>query len=432
MQSDRTILKLAVPNIISNLSIPLLSAVDAALMGHLPGAKAYLSAIVIATGIFNFIYWGFGFLRMGTTGLSAQAYGAGDTTESLLILGRGLLVAICGGVLLLLVQGPLAQVGFWFMDPAPEAGEIARGYYDIRIWAAPATLGLYVLHGWFLGMQNAVYPMVLAILANVLNLLLNLWFVQGMGLAAEGIALGTVISQYLGLLVAVGLFLYKYRHLFPAWKGQLLLHGKAMLHFFLVNGDIIVRTMCLVFVFNFFIRASGDFGMLTQSANSILLQLLFVMSYLVDGFAFAAESLVGKLKGAADQTGLLDTIRQIFRWGMSLAVIFCLVYWLTGPAFLRLFTDDVAIQARAIDFLPWMVAMPLVGAYSFLWDGIYLGATTTGPMRNSMLASTAAFFLIWWVASTLMGNHGLWLAMLTFMGIRGLTLALFARRNALA
>ena len=429
---DRGILRLAIPNIISNLSVPLLSAVDAALMGHLPGAEAYLSAIVIATGIFNFIYWGFGFLRMGTTGLAAQAFGAGNGAESLLILGRGLLVALGGGLLILLAQVPLAWAGFGLMNPAPEAAMIAEEYYDIRIWAAPATLALYVLHGWFLGMQNSIYPMLLAILANVLNLGLNLWFVQGLGMAAEGIALGTVISQYLVLLAAVGLLLYRYRFMFSEWQGRLLLQGRAMLRFFVVNRDIFIRTMCLVVVFNYFIRTSGSFGLQTQSANAILLQLLFVMSYLVDGFAFAAESLVGRFKGAGDLVGLLDAIRRIFRWGMGFALVFCLVYWLAGPVFLGLFTDKPLILERAMEFLPWMIVMPLVGAYSFIWDGVYLGATTSAPMRNSMLASTAAFFLVWMATGSFLGNHGLWLAMLVFMAFRGFTLALFARKNGLA
>lgn len=429
---DRTILRLAIPNIVSNLSIPLLSAVDAALMGHLPGAEAYLSAIAIATGIFNFIYWGFGFLRMGTTGLTAQAFGAQDQRESMLILGRGMLVAIGGGLLVMLFQAPLAQVGFWFMDPAPEAAVIARDYYDVRIYAAPATLSLYVLHGWFLGRQNAFFPMVLSIVANVTNIGLNLWFVEGMGMAAEGIAWGTVGAQYLSLLIAVGYWWKKYRGLLQHFDRKLMLQARAMGRFFAVNSDIIVRTMCLVFVFNYFIAASGDFGMQIQSGNSLLLQLLFIMSYLVDGFAFTAESLVGKYKGASDQKNLTKAIRRIFIWGIGIAVLFSLSYGLGGGWLLGLFTDDAKVLEVARQYLPWMIAMPVIASFSFIWDGIYLGATASAPMRNSMLISTALFFLSWWIASFYLANDALWLGMAVFMGVRGITLAVFAKKNGLS
>jgi MATE family multidrug resistance protein len=426
---DRKILGLAIPNIVSNLSIPMLSAVDAALMGHLPGASAYLSAIAIATGIFNFIYWGFGFLRMGTTGLTAQAYGAGDQRETMLILGRGMLVALGGSLLVVVFQGPIAQAGFWFMDPAPEAGVIAREYFDIRIYAAPATLSLYALHGWFLGRQNAVFPMVLSIVANLANLGFNLWFVQGLGMAAEGIAWGTVIAQYLSVVVAIVYWLIRYRGLLDHLDLQLLIQTRALVRFFLVNGDIMVRTICLVVVFNYFVAASGDMGLQVQAGNSLLLQMLFVMSYLVDGFAFTAESLVGKFVGAGDGANLRLAIRRIFLWSVGIAGLFSLAYWLGGPAILGLFTDDLEVLQVAYIYLPWMIAMPLVAAFSFIWDGIYLGATASAAMRNSMLISTAAFFLVWWLCAGGLENHGLWLAMTIFMGMRGVTLGLFAKKQ---
>lgn len=426
---DRKILGLAIPNIVSNLSIPLLSAVDAALMGHLPGASAYLSAIAIATGIFNFIYWGFGFLRMGTTGLTAQAFGAMDDRETMLILGRGMLVALGGSLLVVVFQGPIAEAGFWFMDPAPEARVIAQEYFDVRIYAAPATLSLYALVGWFLGRQNAVFPMFLAIFGNIVNLGFNLWFVKGMGMAAEGIAWGTVIAQYLSVAVAVVYWLVRYRGLLEYLNLQLLLQTRALVRFFLVNGDIMVRTICLVVVFNYFVAASGDMGLQVQAGNSLLLQMLFVMSYLVDGFAFTAESMVGKYMGAGDGVNLRLAIRRIFLWSVGIAVLFSLVYGLGGPAILRLFTDDPKVLDMAGRYLPWMIAMPVVAAFSFIWDGIYLGATASAAMRNSMLISTAAFFAVWWLSATGMENHGLWLAMTVFMGMRGITLGLFAKKQ---
>jgi MATE family multidrug resistance protein len=239
-------------------------------------------------------------------------------------------------------------------------------------------------------------------------------------------------AQYLSLVVALGYWWWKYRGLMRHLERKLLLQARALGRFFAVNGDIIVRTMCLVFVFNYFVAASGDYGMGIQSGNSLLLQLLFIMSYLVDGFAFTAESLVGKYKGAADQKNLGIAVRRIFFWGMAIAVLFSLSYGLGGSYLLAVFTDDQEVLDFARRYLPWMIAMPVISAWSFIWDGIYLGATASAPMRNSMLISTALFFLVWWLLEGPLGNHGLWLAMSVFMGVRGITLALFAKNNGLS
>lgn len=429
---NRRILQLAVPNIVSNLSVPLLGAVDAILMGHQPGAERFLSAIAIATAIFNFLYWGFGFLRMGTTGLTAQAFGAEDMKESLLILGRGLTVAAGGSVLILLLQSPIASAGLWLMEGSDAAKEIASSYFDIRILAAPATLGLYALHGWFLGMQNALIPMVLSIAVNIFNIGFNLLFVYGFDMQAEGIAWGTVLAQYIGLLLAIGLFVYNYRHLFAQWQPSGLFQLAALKHFFMVNGDIMIRTLCLVFVFNFFLARSGTMGDEMLAANALLLQLLYIMSYIVDGFAFAAESLVGRFVGAENPAELRKAIKGIFRWGMGFGLVFSLVYLVSGPLLLSLFTSDVAVYNLSLHFLPWMVLMPIWGTYSFMWDGIYLGATASAPMRNSMLISTFAIFLpSWYLLEFYWGNHGLWLAFSLFMVFRGFTLAFFAKKHGL-
>lgn len=430
---NREILRLAIPNILSNLSVPLLGLVDAALMGHLPEAELFLGAIAIAAAVFNVIYWSFGFLRMGTTGLTAQAFGAGQEQETLLVLGRGLVVAAAGGLLLILAQSPIEWAGMAVMEGSPEAEAIAGRYFDIRIYAAPATLGLYVLNGWFLGMQNAVIPLGLAVLVNAANIAGNLFFVYGLGMDAEGIAWGTLIAQYAGLALAGVLFFTRYRHLLVHRLGARLLDPAALKRFLLVNRDIFIRTACLVFAFTYFTSRSGSFGDGILAANALLLQLLYLMSYIVDGFAFAAESLVGRFKGAAEPGKLPLVIRRIIAWGMGFGTLFALAYLVGGSWILRLLSDDGALVALAEEFLPWMVLMPIWGTFGFMWDGIYIGATATKAMRNTMIASTFLIFLpLWWLTSDALGNHALWLAMSGFMLARGVLLAAFSRKNGLS
>lgn len=430
---NKEILRLAIPNIVSNLSVPLLGLVDTILMGHLPDAEVYLGAITIAASIFNVLYWSFGFLRMGTTGLTAQAFGAQAEAEGRLVLGRGLLVAAVGGLLMVALQIPIEWGGMAVMEGSASAKEIARQYFYIRIFAAPATLGLYVFNGWFLGMQNAVFPLVLSVVVNLVNIGGNLLFVYGMDLRAEGIAWGTVLAQYTGLLLAVGLFAWRYggaRHK-PDWKR--LLDPAGLRHFFAVNGDIFIRTTCLVFVFTYFVSRSGSFGDAILAANALLLQLFYLMSYIVDGFAFAAESLVGKYTGTGKPEVLGKVVRQILIWGMGFGALFSLVYLLAGPQVLGLLSDEADVVEDAGRFLPWLVAMPLVGTFAFMWDGIYIGATATRTMRNTMLMATLLGFLpIWWLAKEPLGNHGLWLAMTTFMLARGGLLAYYAPQNGLS
>lgn len=426
---NRRILRLAVPNIISNLSVPLLSSVDTALLGHLDEVY-YLGALAVGGVIFNFVYWGFGFLRMGTTGLTAQAYGLKDDAEVTLTLMRTLLIALLGGALLIAAQWPIARGSFILIDATPEVEKYAREYFFIRIYAAPATLALYAFHGWFLGMQNAKYPLYLTVLVNVLNIIFNITFIHGFDMKSDGVAYGTVIAQYLGLIIAIALYLKKYRGVNLAAIRHRVWEAAALKRIFNVNRDIFIRTLALIFAFSYFTAESAEFGSTLLAANSILLQLISLLAYGVDGFAFASESLVGRYVGAQDRENLNRTIRYSFAWGVGLGLVFAVVYALLDQSILRIFTDQKNVIKAASEFMVWVMIAPLTNSFCFIWDGIFIGATATKPMRNSMLFCTFLIFLpTYLLFREPLGNHSLWLALTVFMIMRGLTLTLYARHH---
>ncbi len=428
---NRQILRLAIPNIISNLSVPLLSSADTAILGHLDQVY-YLGALAIGGVIFNFIYWGFGFLRMGTTGLTAQAHGTGNDRDAHLILARTLLIALTGGILLIALQAFIAGTSFALINATPEVEKYALEYFYIRIYAAPATLLLYAFHGWFLGMQNAKYPLVLTVLANVINIVLNFAFVFGLGMKADGVAWATVIAQYSGLLLAVILYLRKYGRYTLQDIRQELFAGSAFKRIFQVNIDIFVRTLALIFTFSYFTVKSAEGGDTILAVNSILLQLIGLLAYGVDGFAFSAESLVGKYIGAQDRGSLKKTVTYSFRWGIGLGVVFAIAFSTFGEPLLRVFTDKKDVIAQCLVYMPWVAVAPLINSWCFIWDGIFIGATATKPMRNSMLFCTVLVFLpVYFLLKDALGNHSLWLALTVFMVMRGVTLTLYARKYIL-
>lgn len=424
---NKEIFRLAIPNILSNLSIPLLGLVDAALMGHLDDAEKFLSAVAIAIGIFNVLYWSFGFLRMGTTGMTAQAFGADKQQESLMVLFRGLTVAVLAGLVLVILQEPIAWAGLELMEGSDQAKSVAREYFFIRIYAAPAALTLYVFNGWFLGMQNAVIPLVLSLVINLVNIGANFLLVIGYGMEAEGIAWGTLAAQYAGLATAIILFLYRYRGMLALRVGANLFDPVQLKRFFLLNRDLFIRTTCLVFAFTYFTSRSGTFGDEILAANTLLYQLFYLMSYLVDGFAFAAESLVGKYVGVGNPEILKKVIRKIMVFGMGFAALFSVAYLFAGESFLALLSNDQQVIEDAVEYLPWVIFMPVWGAYSFLWDGIFIGATSSKALRNVMIIAVFLVFLpTWFLTKDLLGNHGLWLAMSLLMVTRGVGLALLS------
>lgn len=426
---NKKILHLAIPNIISNLSVPLLSVVDTALVGHLPNTWS-IGAVAIGSMIFNFVYWGFGFLRMGTTGLTAQALGKEDSLESSLILSRAILVAFIAGILLIIAQTLIAGLSFHLIDASSQVELYARKYFNVRIYAAPATLGLYALIGWFLGMQNARYPMIITLVVNLINVVLDAYFVMILKMDAEGVALGTVIAQYLGLMMGLFFLFRKYPHFIRRFTLAQVSQKEELKRFFKLNSDIFIRTLMLIFTFSFFTAKSAEFGDSILAANSILIQLWMVFSYGIDGFAFAAESIVGMFIGAKDVRKLKRAIRLIFIWGTSLGFGFSVVYFLFDRSIIALFTNQKDIIQLALQFMGWTIIAPLINSFCYIWDGIYIGATASKAMRNSMVLATIGFFIpAYYLGVNLMGNHGMWLAMILFMIVRGISLTLLAKKN---
>ena len=423
---NKKILRLAIPNILSNLSVPLLSSVDTAIVGHLDKV-AYLGAIALGSMIFNFIYWGFGFLRMGTTGLTAQAYGKKDNDQIILILIRALSVALFAAVIIFSLQYFIKELSFYLVQGGAEVEKYARAYFDIRIFAAPATLSLYAFHGWFLGMQNAKYPLYLTILVNILNIGFNVLFIYGYGMNADGVALGTVCAQYSGLVFAVYLYLKKYKGFNAALVLRNVLELSELKKFFGVSFDIFIRTLSLIFAFTFFTAVSADLGTKILAANTILLQLWTILSYGIDGFAFAAESLVGKYFGAKNKKMLKESVKYSFYWGMGLGIFLSIIYFFFDQQILWLYTDKEEIISLASTFFIWTLIAPISNSICYIWDGIFIGATATKPMRNSMLISLLLFFLpVYYLTVDSYGNHSLWLAMILFMAARGITLSFYA------
>lgn len=423
---NKKILRLAIPNILSNLSVPLLSSVDTAIVGHLDKVS-YLGAIAVGSMIFNFIYWGFGFLRMGTTGLTAQSFGKKDDKEIILVLARALSVAVASAILIFGLQYFIKELSFYLVKGGPEVEKYARQYFDIRIFAAPATLSLYAFHGWFLGMQNAKYPLILTVFVNVLNIGFNLLFIYGYGMNVDGVALGTVCAQYSGLIIAIFLYLKKYKNFTAALVVNKILDYGPLRKFFSVNFDIFIRTLTLIFAFSFFTAVSADLGTNILAANTILLQLWMILSYGVDGFAFAAESLVGKYIGAKNKIKLTKTVNYSFYWGLGLGLILSIVYFFFDKQILYLYTDKIDIINLASVYFLWTIIAPISNSICYIWDGIFIGATATKPMRNSMLISLLIFFLpVYYLTVDSLGNDALWLAMISFMLARGVSLTLYA------
>ncbi len=426
---NKKILRLAIPNIISNITVPLLSSVDTAVMGHLE-SPVYLGAIALGSMIFNFIYWGFGFLRMGTTGLTAQAIGSKDDFEVSSIMYRSVLISLIAGLFLILFQFQISDLSFYLIDGSIDVEKHAMEYFNIRIFAAPATLALYSLNGWFLGIQNAKYPLFIALLVNILNIVLNLLFVYEFNMDVEGVALGTVISQYVGVFLAVLMFYSTRSNFTSKFSVKSIIDKKKLKKFFRVNIHIFLRTLLLIFSISFFTAKSAEINNEILAANFILMQLWLIIAYGVDGFAFAAESLVGKYFGANDLTNLNKTIKYSFIWGLSIGLVLSLVYIILGREILSLYTNQENVIDVAMIFLPWIIISPVINSVSFIWDGIYLGATATKQMLYSMVISTIIFFLpIYYLTKNILGNHSIWFSLTVFMLIRGLSLTFLYRKS---
>jgi MATE family multidrug resistance protein len=416
---NRQILHIAIPSIISNITVPLLGLVDVTIVGHL-GSASYIGAIAVGGMLFNMIYWIFGFLRMGTGGLTAQAYGQHNTQEGTRILLRSLSVSLLLALVLLVLQYPIRLIAFMLIDASPEVQELATRYFHICIWGAPATLGLYSFTGWFIGMQNSRYPMYIAITQNIVNIAASLFFVFVLHMKVEGVALGTLIAQYAGVIMAYLLCISHYHPFRQQVQRMQLFERNAMKRFFLVNRDIFLRTLCLVAVTVFFTSTGATYGDVVLAVNTLLMQLFTLFSYIMDGFAYAGEALSGKYTGNNDKIRLHQTVRNLFGWGSAMALLFTLTYLWAGQNFLQLLTNDTEVIAASGTYLLWTVAIPFCGFSAFILDGICIGTTSTRIMLKSMATASALFFGVYFLCSGSWGNHALWMAFLVYLAVRGL------------
>ena len=443
---NKRILGLALPNIVTNITVPLLGMVDMAIVGHLSGD--HIGAIAIGTQIFNLIYWNFGFLRMGTSGFTAQAFGAERWDETVKILIRASAIALSIAFLIIALQWPISLAVPLIFEGSNHVLGLALTYFFVRIWAAPATLGLYAIKGWFIGMQDSKTPMWIAIALNCVNIVLSLLFVVVLKWDIFGVALGTVLANYTGLLLGIIFLRRKFHcdhHLsilqsFNLSSIKAALRWKDMLRFFKVNGDIFLRTLCLSGVFTFITAASSHISDQILAVDALLLQFFTLFSYIMDGFAYAGESLVGRHIGAKQKRHLKLAVRLLILWGMALTVVFTGLYATFGNQFLHIFTDQQEVIEAARKYMYWVLVIPICGFAAFLFDGIFIGATATRTMRNAMFVATAAFFLIYYGLKYYglhyvghLTDHGwnnnLWTAFMVFLILRGLLQAIRVRKD---
>lgn len=414
----KQVFKLALPSIISNITVPLLGIIDLTIVGHM-GDVIYIGAIAIGTMIFNVLYWLFGFLRMGTSGMTSQALGRRDLTEAMRLLVRSLTISTAIAVIFILFQLPIRWMVLSIMQPTEQIAEQAAIYFSICIWGAPAMLGLYGLTGWFIGMQNTRIPMLVSIFQNIVNIVASVTFVFGVGMKIQGVALGTLTAQWTGFLLALYCWKRYYGRLAEYnWKDDLFKRS-TMVRFFAVNRDIFIRTLFLVGVNFFFISAGSRQGAIILSVNTLLMTLFTLFSYVMDGFAYAGEALSGKYYSAANKLAFDRVYNSLFAWGAIMAVVFTLVYAVGGNGFLMLLTNEAVVVQSAETYFWWAVMIPIVSVSAFVYDGIFIGLTATRGMLVSSVVSALVFFALYLVLQSYLGNHALWLAFIVYLGLRG-------------
>ena len=429
MGMNREILRIALPNIISNITVPIMGIAGTMIAGHMGNSVATIGALAIGVSIFNFIYWNCSFIRMGTSGLTAQAYGAGDNRTTTLMLARALLVSVVVGFGVLLLQRPIGLGALRMMN----GSDMVADYFFARVWAVPAGVLLFGLNGWLTGMQNAIIPMVVAIAVNVIHVVCSIWFAFGFDMSIVGIAYASVVAQWTGVIATLAITWWHFHRGFVKIRWAEVVDMAAMKEFFLINRDIIIRTLCIVATYTFFTAASARMGDETILAvNTILLQLFTLFSYMNDGFAFAAEALTGRFIGAKDEPSLRDAVKKCVIWCFVVAVIYIGVYVGWWRELLSMFISDGADATLLLDYagryIGWIIAIPLAAAMPFVMDGIMVGATRSRIMRDSMIYSTIAYFALFYAFKPLIGNNALWLAFSSYMFLRGALQYLMSHR----
>ena len=415
------------PIMLSNVSVPLVGVVDTAVVGHLPN-PAFIGAVALGAVVFSFLYWGFGFLRMGTTGLIAQDLGARDFDELRATLARSLLLAGILGAFILVMRHPVKEFAFWALEGGPRVEAFAKQYYDVRVFAAPAALVNYVVLGFVIGMQRTRSALALLLVLNVTNVLLDVLFVVGFGWGVEGVAAASVISEYSA--AAFGVFMMRgiLSRLDGRWHSSRLFEASRLRTLVGINFNIFVRTLCLLFVFFQFTSTGARLGEIILAANAVLMNFHTFMAYSLDGFAHAVEALAGSAYGARDRRAFVSFVRAATVCAVLVAVAYCAVYAVFGSSIVALVTGIAAVRERAAEYLPWLAIAPLVSVWSYQLDGVFIGTTRTVAMRNAMIVSLLVFLLAVWLFLPLWGNHGLWAALTLFMIARAITLGLWYPR----
>ncbi len=411
--------RIAAPMILSNISVPLLGMVDTGVTGHLE-SSTYLGAVAIGGTIFTFLYFGMNFLRMGTTGIAAQSYGAEDYDGLRVSLGQALIVSFAIAFAILLLQVPIGKIAIALIGGDPETQQHAATYFFVRVWSAPGTLANFALIGWFLGTQNARVPLLIFLTINITNIVLDLLFVIGLGMKVEGVALASVIAEYSGLAVGMAFAVKSLREHSGHWPIARLTSLAAYKAFFSVNGNLFMRSMALMFTFAWVTAQGARLGPAILAANAVLMNFQHLTALGLDGIAHAAEAMVGKAVGRKDEDALKYTVRLTLRWSAIFAVGFTIAYLIAGPLIIRILTDLPEVRDTAMVYLPWLVASPIISVWCFLYDGVYVGMTRAREMRNIMMFSTLAVFLPLWFVTQAFGNHGLWFALMAFMASRGI------------
>ena len=451
MLYDKGILKIALPSIVTNITVPLLGIVDVAITGHIGNSTVAIGAIAVGGLVFNMVYWLFNFLRMGSSGLTAQAYGRGDGAGQKQVLRMGLTVAIVCGLAIFCLQRPLEWFAHWVIEPSDEVWALAVQYFRIRVWAAPAVLMLFALNGWFVGMQNSRFPLYIAVGQNLINIAISYVLVFYYGMGVEGVALGTVIAQYAGLLAAWKLSTYLSTNIVDnsvsmSYEREIVDKSEekraSYQQFFTVNRDIFFRMICLIAVTTAFTTYGSHLGDTLLAVNTLLLQLFTLFSYFSDGFALAGEAIVGKYYGASRFANIDRVVKRLFVWGAGVVTLFTILYGLGGIPFLRLLSDEEEVLQASAPYLIWAIAIPICGIAAFLWDGIFIGLTATRQMFFSLLLGAIVFFGLYeGISALLMAqsgaenvaketlNHVLWGAFLSYLLVRGAFLSLMYLSN---
>jgi MATE family multidrug resistance protein len=420
--THRSVLTVAVPIMLSNVSEPLIGVVNTAVIGQLEDPY-YIGAIAVGALIFSFIFWGFGFLRLSTGGLSAQALGAGDTPELAAVLVRALMIGVTAGLALILLSPVIREAGFGLVGGSAEIRQHGETYFNYRIWSAPAALANYCVMGWFIGQSRAKLAFVVQLFLNLTNMALSALFVLHLGMTSDGVGLAALIAQWLAVSIALVLAFAILRGMGGHLSWARILDPFRLKRTLLMNGDVMIRTLCLVFAFSWFTARGARAGDVTVAANAVLINLFEVSAYLIDGFAHASEALVGQSVGARNRRRFRDAIRLTSIWAMVLGVFCSLVLWFAGPLIIDMMTVSEEVRAAAREYLPWAAISPVLGVICFQFDGIFTGAMATKDMRNMMIVSLGIFMLAWWLLEARFGNHGLWAALNIFLVARAVTFA---------